>query len=117
MTGPATIKSHVAPSIRTAAEEAGRPAPRIAVGLPVCVTDDPAAARACAAEEFAIYGMLPSYRAMLDKEGAPVRPTLHSWATRLPSGMALKKSPRRAVLTSSPVATAARRKSTAALRC
>jgi F420-dependent oxidoreductase-like protein len=70
MTGPATIKSHIAPSIRAAAEEAGRPAPRIAVGLPVCVTDDPAAARARAAQEFAIYGMLPSYRAMLDKEGA-----------------------------------------------
>jgi alkanesulfonate monooxygenase SsuD/methylene tetrahydromethanopterin reductase-like flavin-dependent oxidoreductase (luciferase family) len=34
------------------------------------VTSDPAAARASAAEEFAIYGQLPSYRAMLDREGA-----------------------------------------------
>jgi 5,10-methylenetetrahydromethanopterin reductase len=34
------------------------------------VTSDPAAARAHAAEEFAIYGQLPSYRAMLDREGA-----------------------------------------------
>ncbi len=38
--------------------------------LPVCVTDDPAQARADAANAFAIYGQLPSYRAMLDKEGA-----------------------------------------------
>jgi alkanesulfonate monooxygenase SsuD/methylene tetrahydromethanopterin reductase-like flavin-dependent oxidoreductase (luciferase family) len=34
------------------------------------VTDDPSGARARAAEEFAVYGMLPSYRAMLDREGA-----------------------------------------------
>lgn len=70
MTGPVTIKSHITPSIRAAAEAAGRPDPRIGVGLPVCVTDDPAAARDQANQEFAIYGMLPSYRAMLDREGA-----------------------------------------------
>ncbi len=38
--------------------------------LPVCVTDDPDGARARANRVFAIYGQLPSYRAMLDKEGA-----------------------------------------------
>jgi alkanesulfonate monooxygenase SsuD/methylene tetrahydromethanopterin reductase-like flavin-dependent oxidoreductase (luciferase family) len=42
----------------------------VAVGLPVCVTSDVAAAREKAAELFAIYGTLPSYRAMLDREGA-----------------------------------------------
>ena len=36
----------------------------------MCVTDDAAAARATAAEVFAVYGHLPSYRAMLDREGA-----------------------------------------------
>ena len=46
------------------------PVPRIGVGLPVCVTDDVAAAREKAAEVFSIYGHLPSYRAMLDREGA-----------------------------------------------
>jgi F420-dependent oxidoreductase-like protein len=70
MTGPATVESHIIPTIREAAAEAGRHIPRIAVGLPVCVTDDPAAARAIAADEFVIYGHLPSYRAMLDREGA-----------------------------------------------
>ena len=70
MTGPATIEEHIAPTIRAAAEEAGRPLPQIGVGLPVCVTSDTAAARAKAAETFAVYGHLPSYRAMLDREGA-----------------------------------------------
>ena len=70
MTGPATIESHIIPTIRSAAAAAGRPEPRIGVGLPVCVTDDTDAARAKASEVFAIYGHLPSYRAMLDREGA-----------------------------------------------
>lgn len=70
MTGPATLASHIAPTITAAAADAGRTPPRIAVGLPVCVTADPDAARAQAAELFAIYGTLPSYRAMLDREQA-----------------------------------------------
>jgi 5,10-methylenetetrahydromethanopterin reductase len=70
MTGPATVRDHVVPSITAAAQAAGRPAPRVVCVLPVCVTDDPAQARADAAKAFAIYGQLPSYRAMLDREGA-----------------------------------------------
>jgi F420-dependent oxidoreductase-like protein len=70
MTGPATIASHIVPSITKAAEDAGRPAPRVAVGLPVSVTTDVERARATADRTFAIYGQLPSYRAMLDREGA-----------------------------------------------
>jgi len=70
MTGAATIEEHIAPTINAAAAESGRPVPQIGVGLPVCVTDDPDTARAKAAEVFAIYGHLPSYRAMLDREGA-----------------------------------------------
>ncbi len=42
---------------------------RVAAALPVAVTDDVEAARAQAAEQFAMYGYLPSYRAMLDREG------------------------------------------------
>jgi F420-dependent oxidoreductase-like protein len=70
MTGPATLSSHIVPTITTAAAEAGRPAPRISVGLPLCVTDDVEAARERAARLFGIYGTLPSYRAMLDREQA-----------------------------------------------
>ncbi|MDT3438638.1 MULTISPECIES: LLM class F420-dependent oxidoreductase [unclassified Pseudofrankia] len=70
MTGPATVRDHIVPTIRAAAAAAGRPEPRVAASLPVCVTDDPATAHAQAGKIFAIYGGLPSYRAMLDREGA-----------------------------------------------
>jgi F420-dependent oxidoreductase-like protein len=70
MTGPGTIADHIGPSIRKAAEAAGKPAPRIAVGLPVSVSALGDAARQAANKAFAVYGQLPSYRAMLDKEGA-----------------------------------------------
>ncbi len=70
MTGPATLAEHVVPTIRAAAGSAGRPAPMVGAGFPVCVTDDVDGARATAARTFAIYGTLPSYRAMLDREGA-----------------------------------------------
>ena len=68
-TGPATLAAHTIPTITRAAEEFGRPAPRVIAALPVCVTDDTEAAAARAAEMFAAYGALPSYRAMLDREG------------------------------------------------
>jgi 5,10-methylenetetrahydromethanopterin reductase len=70
MTGPATVADYVVPTITAAAQEAGRPGPRVVCVLPVCVTDDVAASRAAANKVFAIYGQLPSYRAMLDREGA-----------------------------------------------
>jgi 5,10-methylenetetrahydromethanopterin reductase len=70
MTGPATLASHTVPTITAAAEQAGRPAPRVAASLPVCITADIAAARQRAARDFEVYGFLPSYRAMLDREGA-----------------------------------------------
>jgi 5,10-methylenetetrahydromethanopterin reductase len=60
----------VVPAITKAAAAAGRQAPRVVCLLPVCVTDDPDGARARANRVFAIYGQLPSYRAMLDREGA-----------------------------------------------
>jgi len=69
MTGPATVEEHIVPTINAAAAAAGRAVPQVGVGLPVCVTDDTSAARAKAAEVFAVYGHLPSYRAMLDREG------------------------------------------------
>ena len=69
-TGVRTLGDHIVPTIVAAAEKAGRPAPRIVAGLPVCVTADPDGARERAAKQFAVYGTLPSYRAMLDREGA-----------------------------------------------
>jgi 5,10-methylenetetrahydromethanopterin reductase len=69
-TGPTTLAGHTIPTINAAAEAAGRPAPRVVAALPVCVTSDVDGAAARAAKTFAIYGQLPSYRAMLDREGA-----------------------------------------------
>ena len=69
-TGPTTLAAHTIPTITAAAEEFGRPAPRVIAALPVCVTGDRQGASARAAEVFAAYGALPSYRAMLDREGA-----------------------------------------------
>src|SRR5690349_23596296 len=70
MTGPKTLREHTVPRIAEAAAAAGRPTPRVVVGLPIAVTTNVAAARASAAKSFQVYGMLPSYRAMLDREGA-----------------------------------------------
>ena len=70
MVGPRTIADHIRPRITAAAAEVGRPDPRIVASLPVCVTGDAASVREAAARIFAIYGELPSYRAMLDREGA-----------------------------------------------
>jgi F420-dependent oxidoreductase-like protein len=70
MTGTHTIDSHIAPTIRAAAEQAGRPAPRIAASLPVCVTAAVDAARERMDQAMAIYPSLPSYAAMLEREGA-----------------------------------------------
>lgn len=69
MTGPNTVRDHTVPTIGAAAEAAGRPAPAIVVGIPLCVTDDVDATRDRAQRSFAMYGTLPSYRAMLDREG------------------------------------------------
>jgi 5,10-methylenetetrahydromethanopterin reductase len=71
MTGPKTLAEHIGPTLRRAAAEAGRPEGevQVAASLPIAVTDDVDGLRAQAAEQFAIYGQLPSYRAMLDREG------------------------------------------------
>lgn len=70
MTGTKTVASHVVPRITAAAGAAGKPAPRVVVGLPVCVTADSQRARERIDSALAIYPSLPSYRAMLDREGA-----------------------------------------------
>jgi len=66
--GPTTIATHTAPTINNAAELAGRPKPRVIALVGLCV-GDPATVRAAAAAGAAGYAALPSYRAMLDREG------------------------------------------------
>ena len=70
MVGARTLREHIVPCVSEAAAQAGRPAPRTVVGLPLAFTSDAAAARELAGRVFKTYGSLPSYRAMLDREGA-----------------------------------------------
>jgi alkanesulfonate monooxygenase SsuD/methylene tetrahydromethanopterin reductase-like flavin-dependent oxidoreductase (luciferase family) len=71
MAGPLTLVSHICPVIRDAASRAGRPEPRVVATLSVCVTDDIAAARARAARGVQRMASLPSYAALLEREGGP----------------------------------------------
>jgi F420-dependent oxidoreductase-like protein len=70
MVGARTLRDHVVPRLCEAAAQAGQPAPRIVVGLPLALTGDAAAARELAGRVFKTYASLPAYRAMLDREGA-----------------------------------------------
>ena len=70
MVGPKTMENHIVKRLASAAEAAGRPAPRVVGGVPIALTNQPDAARESIATTLAMYGQLPSYRAMLDREGA-----------------------------------------------
>lgn len=69
MVGPKTMESHIAARLNSAASAAGRSVPRIIGGFPVVLTNKIDETRAGLAEPLAIYGQLPSYRGMLDREG------------------------------------------------
>ncbi|MEJ2889840.1 TIGR03564 family F420-dependent LLM class oxidoreductase [Actinomycetospora aeridis] len=65
LSGPRTIADEVVPRLT----RAGLPRPRVVVGVPVAVTDDPARVRAEVAAEYAAYARLPSYAATLARDG------------------------------------------------
>lgn len=67
--GPKTIAEHIVPTIAAAAEKAGRVAPRIIATLPICVTENPGAIRSQISTTLSMYGQLPSYKAMFEREG------------------------------------------------
>ena len=69
MTGPRTLETHIVPRIHAAAEDAGRPDPRIVAMFPIAVTHAPDRGREVAGRLFHRYGRAPAYRAMLDREG------------------------------------------------
>lgn len=68
--GRRTIAEHIVPRLTEAAQAAARPKPRVIATLPICVTGDAAAVRAHINRNLAMYGQLPSYRAMFEREGA-----------------------------------------------
>ncbi len=69
--GPETLSKHIIPKISLAANKAGRPAPRIVCGLPTILVakSQVASAKDQISKSFELYGTIPSYRAMLDREG------------------------------------------------
>ena len=69
MTGPVALDRDVAPPLRRAADRAGRPPPRVIVGIPVCVTDDPASARKRLAPMMERVATMPSYARKVAAEG------------------------------------------------
>lgn len=68
LVGPRTLDSHILPTISAAAAAASRPVPRVIAGLPIVLTDRPDEARAKIGKALAVYGDLPSYRAMIERE-------------------------------------------------
>ncbi len=80
--GPKTIAEHIVPAIQTAADAVGRPSPRVMALVRICVTDDVAGAYELAQGVGAVYSALPSYAAVLAKEGLSEPADLHligSW--------------------------------------
>ena len=69
MVGPRTMETHIVARLTKAAEAAGRPAPTVVGGVPIVLTRKPDEARQRIAQALVMYGQLPSYRAMLDREG------------------------------------------------
>ena len=69
MTGLNTLADHIVPTINAAANAAGRAQPRVLAAIPIAITEDVEAAREACNKAFAIYPTLPSYKAMLDREG------------------------------------------------
>lgn len=70
MVGPRTMEAHILPSLTEGAAAGGRGSPRVVGGYPIALTRNVDEAREKISEQLAIYGQLPSYRAMLDREGA-----------------------------------------------
>ena len=62
MVGPKTMAKHIVPGL-------GRDDAMVVGGVPIAMTMDVEGAREKIAKNLVIYGQLPSYRAMLDREG------------------------------------------------
>jgi 5,10-methylenetetrahydromethanopterin reductase len=73
MTGPRGVAA-IAPGLRDAAAAAERPAPRLAVGIPVCVTDSRAKARERLAPIMERSALMPAYsrQIAIERVEAPV---------------------------------------------
>ena len=70
LSGPKTVAEKIKPALDAAAADAGRPSPRIVASVPVCVTKKPDEVREVIGGILAGYNDLPSYRGVMDAEGA-----------------------------------------------
>ncbi len=69
LAGPRTLSGFIVPRITEAARAVGRPAPRIVVAFAGVVTAAVDKVRASAEKQLASYATVPSYRAVLAREG------------------------------------------------
>jgi F420-dependent oxidoreductase-like protein len=65
MVGPKTMEEHIIASLKAG----GKDDPRVVAGLPIILTTKVDEAKQQIAQNLTMYGQLPSYRAMLDREG------------------------------------------------
>ncbi|MCE2391329.1 MAG: TIGR03564 family F420-dependent LLM class oxidoreductase [Proteobacteria bacterium] len=70
MVGIRTLENFTIPTLAASARTHDRPEPRIVAGMPVFLTHDLDATRERLAGLVERYGAMPSYRAMLEREGA-----------------------------------------------
>lgn len=68
------VAEHIVPRITRAAESAGRPSPRVIVGIPVALVDDLEAGRAEAAALFDAYNSISTYQRIMARGGEGVTP-------------------------------------------
>ncbi|ONH49969.1 LLM class F420-dependent oxidoreductase [Frankia sp. CcI49] len=68
-TGARHLEETITPAVTAAATAAGRPAPRVVAGVLAAVTDDRPGALQTLSEQLGFVAELPSYRALLDRQG------------------------------------------------
>jgi alkanesulfonate monooxygenase SsuD/methylene tetrahydromethanopterin reductase-like flavin-dependent oxidoreductase (luciferase family) len=90
LSGPKAIAERIKPSLDEAAAEAGRSDPRVVASVPVCVTSKPDDVKGVVASALAGYNDLPSYRGVMDAEGAggPADVSLIGSADEVRAGLA-----------------------------
>lgn len=67
LTDEHALDEYVRPRITAAAAAAGRPSPRIVVGMPMAICDDLAEGKAAAARIYATYAQIPTYARIMDR--------------------------------------------------
>ncbi|MEU6478529.1 LLM class F420-dependent oxidoreductase [Streptomyces sp. NPDC047017] len=69
LAGPRALAEHIVPAVTRAAEEAGRPAPRVVAFVPAVVTNEPDRVRATVHEALTFYQQIPSYARVIEQSG------------------------------------------------